>query len=129
MDTLEDRFETDYKESMNTVLTQEAHRFNILLTKIVEDLNQFKAANRGRIVMTLECEKLGSQIYNNEVPDNWTEENGYGFTSTKSLASWCIDLAKRIDFLKEWENYGTPKCFWMSGFFYPQAFLTGIKQN
>lgn len=104
MDSLDDRFETDYKESMNTVLTQEAHRFNILLKTIVEDLNMFKSANRGNIVMTLELEKMGNQIYNNEVPDNWTEEHGYGFTSIKPLASWCIDLAKRIDFLKEWEN-------------------------
>lgn len=129
IDALEEKFEIDYKESMNTVLTQEAQRFNILLTKIIYDLNLFKSANRGRIVMTLELEKMGLQLQNNEVPDNWSGEQGVGFTSTKSLSSWIIDLAKRVDFLKEWENQGTPKCFWMSGFFYPQAFLTGIKQN
>jgi len=62
IDALEEKFEIDYKESMNTVLTQEAQRFNILLTKIIFDLNLFKSANRGRIVMTLELEKMGVQL-------------------------------------------------------------------
>mmetsp|Transcript_1738 Transcript_1738/g.1518 ORF Transcript_1738/g.1518 Transcript_1738/m.1518 type:complete len:118 (+) Transcript_1738:867-1220(+) len=117
MDILEERYLTDYNESMNTVLTQEAQRYNNLMVRMVEDLLQFKSANRGNIVMTTELERMGSQLYNNDIPFNWTEESGSGFSSIKPLAGWIIDLAKRVDFLKEWENFGTPKCFWMSGFF------------
>lgn len=93
------------------------------------NLHDFKDANRGRIVMNEDLEKMGLTMMNNEIPDNWTEENGCGFLSIKPLAGWMDELIQRINFLREWEKNGTPICFWMSGFFFPQAFLTGIKQN
>lgn len=114
---------------MNTVLTQESARYNILMRKIKDDISDFKDAIRGRIVMNEEMEQMGNSIMNNDVPANWTEEGGVGFMSIKTLSAWIVDLKLRVEFLKEWEENGTPICFWMSGFFFPQAFLTGIKQN
>lgn len=52
-----------------------------------------------------------------------------GFLSLKPLASWIEDLNDRIDFLQSWYDKGTPIVFWMSGFFFPQAFLTSTMQN
>jgi dynein heavy chain len=52
-----------------------------------------------------------------------------GFLSLKPLASWTEDLLARINFLNEWIEGGTPKVFWISGFFFPQAFFTGTLQN
>jgi len=123
------QFPTNYNESMNTVFTQEAARYNILLNAMTNDLVKFKDANRGRIVMNEELERMGVSMMNNEVPMQWTEEDGVGFLSIKNLAAWIVDLRKRMAFMKEWQTEGTPKCFWMSGLFEPQAFLTGIKQN
>lgn len=46
----------------------------------------------------------------------WSE---VGFLSMKPLASWIIDLGKRVAFLQDWITNGTPKIFWISGFFFP----------
>lgn len=86
-------------------------------------------ANRGRIVMNADLESLGIKMMANEVPLTWTEEHGCGFLSIKPLSNWLNDLNNRIQFFQAWEQNGTPKCFWVSGFFFPQAFLTGMKQN
>jgi len=52
--------------------------------------------------MSEALEKMGIRFLNNEVPDNWTEENGYGFLSIKSLSNWIIDLKERMLFLANW---------------------------
>jgi len=120
---------TEYNESMNTVLTHVAERYNTLLSTIDTQLKQYMKANRGRIVMNADLEALGTKMMANEVPPTWTEEAGCGFLSIKPLSNWLNDLNSRIQFFKTWEQEGTPKCFWVSGFFFPQAFLTGMKQN
>jgi len=56
------------------------------------------------------------------VPKAWQE---IGFLSLKPLGSWIIDCNERITFLTEWYQNGTPSVYWISGFFFPQAFLTG----
>ena len=65
-------------------------------------------------------------MYDNQVGKLWVDK---GFLSLKPLGSWIQDLIARIKFLKEWVDDGTPRTFWMSGFFFPQAFVTGILQN
>lgn len=117
---------TSISESMNTVLLQEVFRYNRLLAIMAESLTNVKKALRGKIVMSEELEQLANSLYDNMVPKIWDEK---GFLSMKALSSWVDDLNKRITFLDDWITKGTPKIFWIAGFFFPQAFITGTLQN
>lgn len=46
-----------------------------------------------------------------------------------SLGAWVEDLKERIKFIRKWKDEGIPSAFWISGFYFPQAFLTGTLQN
>ena len=76
--------------------------------------------------MSEQFDKLASSLFINQVPIMWAEK---GFLSLKPLASWIEDLLARVNFLNEWIEGGTPRVFWISGFFFPQAFFTGTLQN
>jgi len=114
---------------MNTVLVQECEKYNSLIAVMLRDIKQLNEGQNGFIVMNEDLEIMADRILLNLVPFNWTEEKGVGFLSSKPLFFWVNDLNARIKFFKQWIAEGTPKCYWMSGFFFPQAFLTGIKQN
>lgn len=85
-------------------------------------LAQVRKALVGEVVMSEELEKLSDAIFDNQIPPSWSN---VGFLSLKPLASWIQDCNKRIDFLRTWIKEGTPNVYWVSGFFFPQAFLTG----
>lgn len=65
-------------------------------------------------------------MLNNQVPKTWEK---VGFLSLKPLASWINDLKNRVESMREWLINGNPICFWMSGMFFPQGFLTGVLQT
>lgn len=76
--------------------------------------------------MSEQLEAMSRSIYDNQVPKYWAS---IGFLSMKPLASWVEDMNDRISFLQNWYDKGTPQVFWISGFFFPQAFLTATLQN
>jgi len=119
-------YPTMYEESMNTVIFQECVRYNGLLAAMAASLKVIQKALVGEVAMSEELEDMATAIFNNQVPPVWVKK---GFLSLKPLASWILDCNDRIDFLNRWIKGGTPKVYWISGFFFPQAFFTGNIQN
>merc|ERR1711981_1320601 len=63
---------------------------------------------------------------NNQVPKNWTK---VAYLSLKPLSSWFKDLIVRVAFMERWIMDGNPTSYWMSGFFFPHGFMTGVLQT
>ena len=126
IDSLMKQYPTTYEESMNTVLVQEAIRYNKLLNMMKQSLKDIQKALRGEMVMTKQLETMGNSLFDNLVPSNW---ESVAYPSLKPLAAWVDDLIARMKFINDWIRDGTPKVYWISGFFFPQAFLTGTLQN
>lgn len=111
---------------MNTVLYQECVRYNRLLKDMQVQLPLIQRALLGEVTMSEDLENMATAIFDNCVPKYW---GNIGFLSMKPLASWIDDFIERIQFLQNWYDKGTPIVFWISGFFFPQAFLTSTMQN
>jgi dynein heavy chain len=120
------KFPVDYKESMSTVLVQEVIRYNRLLSIIHSSLQDLIKALKGLIVLSDSLDKLSNSIFVNIVPDMWAQ---VAYPSLKPLSAWIKDLIQRVAFIQKWIDYGIPSVFWISGLFFPQAFLTGVLQN
>jgi dynein heavy chain len=116
----------DQANSMDIVLSQEIVRYNKLLTVIASSLKEVVKALKGLVVMSLELENLSNSLFNNSVPDMWAAK---AYPSLKPLNAWIADLEKRMNFITSWAKNGPPPVYWISGFYFPQAFLTGTLQN
>jgi dynein heavy chain len=60
------------------------------------------------------------------VPAMWAAK---AYPSLKPLGSWVSDFIARLTALHDWIAHGAPQTYWMSGLFFPQAFLTGAWQR
>lgn len=120
------KYPVRYEESMNSVLHQEMTRFNKLTDVIRTSLVTVQRTLKGFVAMSPEIEKLAGSMAVGRLPAMWA---GVSYPSLKPLASYTEDLLERLGMLQKWFVEGPPPKFWISGFFFTHAFLTGVLQN
>jgi dynein heavy chain len=111
-------------DPLTVVLKQEVERFRRLLKILVESMKELDKALRGLVSMSPLLENVLQCLYVNRVPSAWSK-----YESMKPLGSWFAELVKRIEFFNNWMRYGNPPSYWLSAFYFPQSFLTGILQR
>jgi dynein heavy chain len=111
-------------DPLTVVLKQEVERFRRLLKILVESMKELEKALRGLVSMSPMLENMLQCLYVNRVPEAWSK-----YESMKPLGSWFPELIKRIEFFNAWMRYGNPPSYWLSAFYFPQSFLTGILQR
>jgi dynein heavy chain len=112
--------------SLSIVLLQEITKFNLLIRKMNSTLGELKKAIQGLAVMSQELDEMYLAFQNNMLPGIWKKVS---YSSLKPLSSWFKDMIARVNFIREWLNNKAPFSYWMSGFYFPQGFLTGVLQT
>lgn len=112
-------------DSLSIVLIQEIDRFNRLISVITSTLNELQRAIRGEVVMSGALDAMYTSLLNNQVPSLWETVS---YPSLKPLAPWIEDFHERVKFINTWNDEGPPNSFWLSGFFFPQGFMTAVLQ-
>ncbi|CAF1577080.1 unnamed protein product [Rotaria sp. Silwood1] len=106
-------------------LRQEIHRIDRVIRTVRNSLNDLQLAIDGIIILNDSLRQILDSIYDGRVPIDWTR---YSWESS-TLGFWFSELLDRYTQYNNWLNYGRPKCFWMTGFFNPNGFLTAMRQE
>lgn len=67
IEAIQASYPTTYQDSMNTVLVQEAIRYNALLDVLDSSLHSTLKALEGIVVMSPDLEKVANSLYDNQV--------------------------------------------------------------
>lgn len=136
-----DYIEDDYKAKiqalgglevpLNIFLYQEIQRMQQVIFKVRFMLTSMQQAIRGEIVMTPEFLEALNAIFEAKVPPSWLYTPGGDEFSwlLPMLGAWFDSLTLRERQYSAWLTSGRPNCFWMTGFFNPQGFLTAMQQE
>ena len=103
---------------MNTLFVPEQVKFNKLLRVMRRTLYDVQRALKGLLVMSSDLEDVANCIFTQAVPGVW---EAVGYPSLMPLTPWYTDLLRRVKFILQWIEFGTPKAFWISGFFLPTS--------
>ncbi|OON20214.1 dynein heavy chain [Opisthorchis viverrini] len=110
---------------MTIFLRQEVDRINKVIALVGSTLTDLRLAIDGTVVMNDTLKDALDCIYDARVPAVWTRSSW----DSSTLGFWYTELIERNAQFSSWLENGRPVCFWMTGFFNPQGFLTAMRQE
>ena len=87
--------------------------------------SDLRLAIDGTIIMSEQLQDALNQIYDARIPSIWRKISW----QSSSLGFWFTELLDRHTQLAAWIFEKRPNCFWLTGFFNPQGFLTAMRQE
>lgn len=114
------------KTPLDVVLLQEIGRYNVLLTKTRDSLEELQRGIMGLVLMSRDLEEIFMCIYEGKVPSLWLT----AYSSLKPLGSWTRDLINRVEHFANWaKTTHPPLLFWLAAYTFPTGFLTAVLQT
>eukprot|EP00002_Diphylleia_rotans_P021973 TRINITY_DN428_c1_g1_i1.p1 TRINITY_DN428_c1_g1~~TRINITY_DN428_c1_g1_i1.p1 ORF type:complete len:4548 (+),score=958.95 TRINITY_DN428_c1_g1_i1:229-13872(+) len=110
---------------LNLFLLSEIEKFQTLLSTVRSSISAAKAALGSNLSLDSPLTLLMEAIAESRVPSSWLRISW----PSSALSLWVLGFTQRYEQLNNWLNNGRPATFWMAGFFNPQAFLVGMKQE
>jgi dynein heavy chain len=105
---------------------QEAVQLEALWRVVDDDLAVLADAVVGLAVMSDDNERSLEAVRFQRVPPSWLKA---GYPSLKGLGGWIDDFVRRWTTLRTWISQGPPVVYWLSGYFFPQGWITGLLQT
>merc|ERR1711988_1156814 len=109
----------------NVVLWQEVERINVIIKLYRITLKNLKLAVAGTIIMGTDLIEALDNIFDARPPPRWVAKSWVSPT----IGLWFQSFMTRVQQLKDWMSKGKPPCFWLTGFFNPNGFLTATMQD